>query len=339
MKSLKENVAIVGIGGAGTNIAYQFEKLGYTTVHINSSAQDESAISNAKTIMHLEGYNGCAGDRKKAIEAISNNQKMIDYLSNLKEDIIVIAFGAGGGTGSGISPALAGILADETDKTICCIVALPDSSEDLGYQSNAYQCVKELKEIDTIGCTLFVDNNKIDKKSVLNAKIVSLLDAFISDNSVSSYGNVDEEEKRTLLAQNGNMIITVGDNDTSKVIETITTNNIFAPLQKDNSCEYIAIINSKNQGIDKNSLTQVVGVPKRTFIGYGSTDTIVAISGLEYPLDHIVAIGQNAKTKNSERKINKTTIELDDLGLEDAEEVKKPEKKKNSREALLRFNK
>lgn len=41
-RGLVNDVAIVGVGGAGTNIAFCLEKLGYTTIHINSSTQDES---------------------------------------------------------------------------------------------------------------------------------------------------------------------------------------------------------------------------------------------------------------------------------------------------------
>ena len=77
-KSLVNDVAVVGVGGAGTNIAFNFEKLGYTTIHINSSTQDESAISGAKTIRHLKGFNGCAGNRQLAEQAIAKNMDIIE---------------------------------------------------------------------------------------------------------------------------------------------------------------------------------------------------------------------------------------------------------------------
>lgn len=104
-KSLVNDVAVVGVGGAGTNIAFNFEKLGYTTIHINSSTQDESAISGAKTIRHLKGFNGCAGNRQLAEQAIAKNMDIIDEISALKESIIYIIFSSAGGTGSGVAPA------------------------------------------------------------------------------------------------------------------------------------------------------------------------------------------------------------------------------------------
>ena len=90
MTGLGSKVAIVGIGGCGTNIAFQFEKLGCKAIHINSSSQDESAIAGAKTIMHLNGYNGCAGNRDRAIDAISDNEEIINKLCDMEEEIILL---------------------------------------------------------------------------------------------------------------------------------------------------------------------------------------------------------------------------------------------------------
>lgn len=336
MSNLKQNVAIVGIGGCGTNIAYQFEKLGYTTVHINSSSQDESAIANAKTILHLEGYNGCAGDRDKAIEAISDNQNIIDYLCALKQEILFFCFGAGGGTGSGIGPSLASIVAEESRKKVCCIVALPDSDEDKGYQLNAYECVKQLSTMDNLGCTLFVDNNKDDKKLMLNRKIASILNDFISNESVSVLGNVDAGEKTTMLSTPGNMVIISGEETTERVVESIMTDNIYAPLEQENSCEYISIMNKGTQGIDKSSLIALFGEPNRTFLGYNSSQTIVAVAGLQFPFDHIVRIGEIAKMK-SKRRSQKRIVELGDLEMTDLSRVKPaPKEVVNRRELLLK---
>lgn len=341
MRGLKENVAVIGVGGCGTNIAYLFEKYGYTTIHINSSVQDESAIEKAKVVKHLEGFNGCAGDREKAMKAIAKNQTLIDDITKLKEEVFFIAFSAGGGTGSGISPTLASIIAEETEKTVCCIVVLPGSDEDMGYQKNAYDCVKELSELDNIGCTFFIDNGTgNNKKSVINNRFATMLHAFISNDSVSAYGNVDEEEKRTMLAQNGSMILSVlqGDCDTDRAVESLTTNNIFAPTQRDGKCEYIAIINNKSNGIEKEPIAKLLGTPKRTFVGYGSKEIIIAASGLTFPFDHVKNIGSSAMKKNEERKASRRElVGLDDLNLDEPKKKVTEEKKRSSRDALLKL--
>lgn len=91
-RGLVNDVAIVGVGGAGTNIAFCLEKLGYTTIHINSSTQDESAIKGAKNIRHLKGFNGCAGNRALAEKALAENMDIVDEISALEESIVYVIF-------------------------------------------------------------------------------------------------------------------------------------------------------------------------------------------------------------------------------------------------------
>lgn len=348
MERLNKDVAFVGIGGCGTNIAFAFEKLGYTAIHINSSTQDEKSIKGAKSIRHLKGFQGCAGNRKLAEEALAKNINLVDEIIELKENIIFICFSTSGGTGSGVAPALVDMLAEETDKTICCIAVLPDSTEDCDYHKNAYGCSRELMELkDNIGCTIFLDNNK-NKKTTINTIATNVISAFINNNASSEFGNVDEQERRTMLATPGSMIITTLTNDrvaTEKAIEQIGTNNIYAPIQKDGVCEYIAIINSGNmkQKIDKQEIINLVGVPKRTYEGYNSDLTIIAIAGLSFPIEHIKSLADNAKAKIAERQNSRkeTTMTLDDINFDDVvaatEEQPKPQKKMSRRDMLKKL--
>ena len=297
-KNLMNDVAIVGVGGAGTNIAFRFEKLGYPTIHINSSTQDESAINGAKNIRHLKGFNGCAGNRKLAEKALSENMDIVDEIINLKETIIYIIFSSAGGTGSGLSPALAEMLTEETDKTICCIVVLPDKTEDYDFHVNSYKCCQELLNIEGLGSVMFLDNNA-DNKQNINKNCANMLHAFLTNNSVSEMGNVDEEEKRTMIATPGSFVLSVLGNDKANetsIIERLTTNNIFAPMQQDGRCEYVGIINATNKSIKKEEILKVVGTPRRTFVGFGSDKAITVISGLSFPFDHLNNIKAIANT-------------------------------------------
>ena len=346
-RSLENDVAVVGIGGAGTNIAFCLEKLGYPTIHINSSTQDESAISGAKNIRHLKGFNGCAGNRQLAEKALSENMDIVDEIINLKESIIYIIFSSSGGTGSGVAPALAEMLAEETDKTICCIVVLPDKTEDYDFHVNSYKCCQELLNIEGLGSVMFLDNNADSKKNI-NKHCANMLHAFLTNNSVSELGNVDEQEKRTMIATPGNFVLSVLGNDKANeasVIERLTTNNIFAPMQKDGRCEYVGIINSSNKGIKKEEIIKLVGTPRRTFEGFGSDKVITVVCGLSFPFDHLNNIKAIAKQKHDERQnAIKTapTATLEDIDFEE-ETVSKPvetEKKVNkkpSRRELLKM--
>ena len=346
-RSLVNDVAIVGVGGAGTNIAFRFEKLGYPTIHINSSTQDESAISGAKNIRHLKGFNGCAGNRQLAEKALSENMDIVDEIVNLKESIIYIIFSSSGGTGSGVSPALAEMIAEETDKTVCCIVVLPDKTEDYDFHVNSYKCCQELLNIEGLGSVMFLDNNA-DSKHNINKNCANMLHAFLTNNSVSELGNVDEQEKRTMIATPGNFVLSVLGNDKANeasVIERLTTNNIFAPMQKDGKCEYIGIINTSNKGIKKEEIIKLVGTPRRTFEGYGSDKVITVISGMSFPFDHINNIKAIAKQKHDDRQNALKTVQtatLEDIDFEE-ETVSQPVKtekkvnKKPSRREMLKM--
>lgn len=347
MRALNKDIAFVGIGGCGTNIAFLFEKAGYTAIHINSSQQDENAIKGAKNIKHLKGFNGCAGDRRLAAKAMAKNIRIVDELLEVEEEFIFIVFGAGGGTGSGIAPVMAGMLCEELaekgkKKTVCGICVLPSEDEDLGFHQNAYNCCKELLDIDELGSVIFVDNNSNPKKLTLNTSVFNLLDAFITNNSVSAIGNVDEEEKRAMLRSHGNMVLCnlAGDKvNTEKVVEIMTTDNIFAPIQQDGAVEYIAVINSDNKGIDKAVLANIFGVPKRTFTGYGSRETIVAASGLSFPFEHVRKLADLAREKNRERTGRKEVNNcLADLELDDVSVKAVQKKKRSSRELLLELD-
>lgn len=322
MKSLKEDIAFVGIGGCGTNIAHQFEKLGYTTIHINSSSQDESAIKDAKVICHLKGFNGCAGNRKLAVNALANNLDVIEKIERLDENIIYVCFSSSGGTGSGIAPALIDVLISKTNKTICCIVVLPSKEEDYEFHVNSYKCCQELLNIEGIGSTIILDNNS-GNKMYLNNCCAVMLNSFFINNSVSKIGNVDEQEKRTLIGTSGVfMMATIkGDKVTEeKIIKSLSEKNIFAPIQKDNHCEYIAIINSLKKGIDKKLVHNIFGIPRRTFEGFGSNETIIAVSGLSFPFDHLNSIKELAKEMHGIRTEiikSKPNNKLEDLDFED----------------------
>lgn len=137
------------------------------------------------------------------------------------------------------------MLVEETDKTICAIVVLPDKDEDFDFHVNSYKCCQELLEIENMGSVMFLDNNSGNKQTI-NSICTTMFNTFLSNNSVSELGNVDEQEKRTILSTHGSMVLSVLGNEKAsaeKVVEMLTTNNIFAPIQKDGKCEYIGIIN------------------------------------------------------------------------------------------------
>lgn len=339
---LNNDVAVVACGQAGGNIGLLFEQKGYETIYVNSSSQDMATLKGAKKLRQLKGLEGCAGDTERARKGLANNMDIVDEIIGLKESIICLTFSTSGGTGSGVAPVLAEILCEETDKTVFCIAILPDESEDYEFHVNSYKCCQQLQKIEGLGSCIFVDNNKMNKLKI-NEIITTMIHSFLTNNAVSEKGNVDVMEKRTMIACPGAMTINVIGADKvtdEKILEVLTTNNIYAPAQSDGKVDYVAVINS-NRCVNRNTLQTVYGSPKRTFVGYDSTQTIIAAAGLSFPLDHIIHIRDIAKNKHDARisSIKATNIVLDDLVLNEPK-VKieeKPKKKLSRREMLLQM--
>lgn len=173
-----------------------------------------------RNIRHLKGFNGCAGNRALAEKALAENMDIVDEISALEESIVYVIFSSAGGTGSGVSTALIDMLVEETDKTICAIVVLPDKDEDFDFHVNSYKCCQELLEIENMGSVMFLDNNSGNKQTI-NSICTTMLNTFLSNNSVSELGNVDEQEKRTILSTHGSMVLSVLGNEKASAENTI----------------------------------------------------------------------------------------------------------------------
>ena len=71
---LKDSTAVIGLGLGGMTVTYEFQERNYLTYSVNGSEQDIKSIPNAKNSMRLEGYDGLAGNRELAYEALKRNK-------------------------------------------------------------------------------------------------------------------------------------------------------------------------------------------------------------------------------------------------------------------------
>ena len=67
---LKDKKTAIGIGLAGETVGLEFQIRNYTSYLMNGSTQDNQTLTGAKNVMVLEGYDGLAGDRSLALEAL-----------------------------------------------------------------------------------------------------------------------------------------------------------------------------------------------------------------------------------------------------------------------------
>ena len=74
---LKDKTTAIGIGLAGETVGLEFQIKNYTSYLINGSTQDNQTLTGAKNVMVLEGYDGLAGDRSLALEALKKNTPIL----------------------------------------------------------------------------------------------------------------------------------------------------------------------------------------------------------------------------------------------------------------------
>ena len=87
---IKNDVAVIGIGLAGETVGYEFQQRNYHTLLINGSVQDNRTLPDAKNVMVLEGYDGMAGERSLALEALKKNKNIVKKITEIEQKVIDI---------------------------------------------------------------------------------------------------------------------------------------------------------------------------------------------------------------------------------------------------------
>ena len=123
---MKNQIAILGLGQAGSNIAQSFYELNYSVAVLNSSQEDLNAVKVEHKIKIRNGE-GASKNRQAILKlAAESIDEIIENITTvLKNQYIIVIFSAGGGTGSGLSTFICSYLT-QVGKTVIPVVVLPD---------------------------------------------------------------------------------------------------------------------------------------------------------------------------------------------------------------------
>lgn len=331
---IKNNVAVVGAGLGGCKVGYSFQQKNYNTYLINGSNQDNKVLPEAKNLLVLSGYDGLAGERELAYDALRNHKEIIKKIKEIQEKVIMFVATGGGTTGSASVPLLADIACQIPEKIICAVLMMPRADEPIQKRLNAYNAAKELMEIPEMGAIIFVNNEYSADLDKINYNLVNMLDAFFTDDSASSSSNFDDSEKYKMLADHGAFYIAMRCNkpDSDKVstqdmVDALTAKNIFIPYNNDGIVAHIGIINQRDSHINEHEIVKAVGIPENIFVGNNGTANIVCASGCSFPTDYIINLGKNALEEQKERINKRRSFSiLDDLEEVPNEQVTPPTK-------------
>ena len=344
---IKNDVFVVGIGLGGERVGYEFQQKNYPTYLINGSGQDNKALPEAKDVLVLDGYDGLAGDRNLAFKALKNNKSILQKILSIEKKVILLVSTAGGTTGSGCITHLANILCEKCpEKIVCACIMMPRKDEPIKKRLNAYDTAKELLDIPEMGGIIFVNNESCESNlNKINYNLVNMLDAFFTDDSLSSISNFDDSEKLKMLSDHGAFVIAMRSDranpqdinefkkiSTQDMINALTAKNIFLPISNNGVVANIGIINQKDNHIDEKEIVKAVGTPENIFTGNNGSVNIVCVSGLEFPIEYIADMGRKAldeqKRRLEKKKSSGLLDDLEELEIEVENTDKKPTRRR-----------
>jgi cell division GTPase FtsZ len=319
--SLKKNVLFLGLGNCGCKQAKVFYEMGYKAMFANGSEQDLKILGNVPNIYRLRGFDGFGGHRERALNCLANNPEFVEALQGVKEKIVFVLHSTAGSTGSGIAPYCEEVLTEATDeegnqeKIVCPVPTLPSFDEPIGKKKSAYKAMLDIQEMrDVLGATFFINNNAVKDYDRINGNFAKILDNYLTNDSYGKLNNFDESEKIEMLRQSGATVLGLfgKEHDKAFMLERLTKNGIFAPIEINKICGDIAVVHSGSDNSDMavENVIAEFGKPFNIFEGYNNgNSTLICVNGLDYPVSHVKQLGELAQQAFNERNRNRKSVE------------------------------
>lgn len=237
-------IKVVGVGGGGGNaIASMINEEDIGGVEFIALNTDAQALLNHKADVKIQiGENltkglGSGGDPEIGLKAAEESREKIKE-SLTGADMIFIACGEGGGTGTGASPIIAEI-GKETGALTVAVVTKPFNFEGSRRKLAAEEGIQKLKEkVDTL---IVIPNQKV--LEIIDNKI-SILQAFKKIDSILHQGvkgiaelittpgliNVDFADVKTIMSGAGTALMGMGSGTGEKRTLAAIKQAISSPL-------------------------------------------------------------------------------------------------------------
>lgn len=239
-------IKVIGIGGGGGNAVEHMLRENIEGVHFVAVNTDAQALRNsgAETTIQIganitKGLGAGANPDVGREAALENRDEIRQMLTG--SDMVFIAAGMGGGTGTGAAPVIAEV-AKELGILTVAVVTKPFNFEGKKRMSYALQGIDELsKHVDSL---ITIPNDKLLK---VLGRGVSLLDAFKAANNVllgavqgiaelitrPGLINVDFADVRTVMREMGTAMMGTGSARGDDRAEEAAEKAISSPLLED----------------------------------------------------------------------------------------------------------
>jgi cell division GTPase FtsZ len=235
------------LGQAGGNLAAEFARRGYRALAFNTASTDLSTLSSSalalpeehRCYIGVDGHDGAGSDASYGRQCIAvNSAKIRERIAELGTgaDIVLIACGLGGGTGSAVAELVKVI--EDLSLPLVVLATIPSEHESGIAKVNAVRAVNELVKEHVLGW-IFVDNARLAQGhgsvsldryyTEVNKVIVEPIDALnhLNDRSgVTPIRTMDGEDLRALLLSGG--LLNCGSRQVSK----LTTESVIEAVRE-----------------------------------------------------------------------------------------------------------
>ncbi|MDR3332678.1 MAG: cell division protein FtsZ [Synergistaceae bacterium] len=241
----REIIKVVGVGGGGNNALNHIIRGGIGSVDFIAANTDQAhlELSEAaqKIVLGKELTRGLGAGADPSVGQKAALESRDEIRASLEgADMVFIAAGMGGGTGTGASPVIASI-AKETGTLVVAVVTRPFQFEGRRRLSHASEGIARLKEC--VDALIVIPN---DRLLTISDRRTSLNDAFkLADNVLRQavqgvtdlilkpgLVNVDFADVRTIMSNAGSAIMGIGEGYGENRVATAAHNAINSPLME-----------------------------------------------------------------------------------------------------------
>lgn len=235
-------IKLVGIGGAGCNTISRLVTQGLNgviTIAANTDLQHlEMVRAHHKVLLgkNTTRLRGSGGDPEKGRMATEEcEEEFRNLLSDA--DIVFVATGLGGGTGTGGAPVVSSV-AKELGATVISVATLPFRFEGNVRKKIALQGLQKLKEV--CNTVVVIDNNKLLDfypqyeirtafslvDDVINNMILSITESIVKPSLI----NIDYADFKTIVEKGSLASLGIGRSSSPNRAEEATFNALQSPL-------------------------------------------------------------------------------------------------------------
>lgn len=243
----REVIKVIGVGGAGNNALNHIVRGGVSGVEFIAANTDmahlELSEANSRIVLGRELTKGLGAGSDPEIGFKSAQESREEIRAAIEgADMVFIAAGMGGGTGTGASPVIASI-AREAGALVVSVVTLPFVFEGKRRIAQANQGIMQLR--DKVDALITIPNDRLlnitDKKTsindafrladgVLHQAVQGVTDLILRPGLV----NVDFADVKTIMSNAGSAIMGIGEGYGEKRAATAAYNAINSPLMDTN---------------------------------------------------------------------------------------------------------